>query len=395
MIQKLKQQTLRRTLVQAVLYLVLAAVLLALTGFGIVDLLRGPRPLESYAPEELEGKYVEATINFLWEPYCYAGEDEDNATEIQYMAAATPLTDMEAFDTAEYIGVAFQKSEIDAAAALYKRGVLAFNSTWDAADLGKPMVVRGTVEQMNEDEQGFYEELLEETGMEDVAGLRLVLRSGKLPGGSRGVVIFLTAAALFLLVLAVVRLVKALTGAYQKDVTRYCAAAADPEAMQARLEELYQGTQPLPGGIYADRERVLFPEKLYTRVLDADRIAWVYMHATQKRVYGISAGTAYELVLTDTAGKRRQVAQRSEADASAALHALFDLLPHAVFGYDVLWEKLFKNDRAAFAALAARQHAAPQAAETVPSADAADAEPAPCAAADDAPSAPAKEEQPE
>ncbi len=365
MFKALNKKPIRNSIISAIILVMLAGVLLVMSDFGIFTVLRGAQPIGNYSLDELQGKYVEMEVNFVWEPYCYVGDTEETATEIQYMVATQKLETMDDFETADYIGVAISKSKFDEMDALYKRGILAFNSTWDVADLGQTVTFRGVVDAMDSQETSFYRELLRETDMDTCSYAMLILRDGTTPAGNPAAVWLFTLGALALVAIAVVKLVKAFTGAYQKDIRAYCAATADPEGTQARLEEFYTGTAPLPGDIRADSEHVMFCEGNHARILNTNEVLWVYTSAVRHRTNGIPTGTTYSLIMADANGKRHSISMNNEADAMNATQGLFPLLTQAVFGYDAQREKMFKKDRAAFAAIAQAQHA-PQPVEEAP-----------------------------
>ncbi len=370
MLKKLKNKSIRKSLLSGILLLALAAALLWSTDFGVLTLLKGPEKAESLSVQEMDGRYVEAEFNFIWEAFAYIGDSEEEAEEMLYMVALEPLADMNDFETARYIGIAVRGSAIQEAAALYARGSIAWE-TWDAAYLGSTMKVRGVAESLSGSELQFFNELLEESGMTGYDVTPLLLRDGTVPGGETSFSLWLlTLLAAVLAVSALVSMAKSFAGTYQKDLRAWCAASVDPQAAEAQLEEFYYGTQPLAGDLRINDRWVMFPEGQYTRLLTPEDVVWVYTSATRHRTNGIPTGTTYALVLADAAGKRHTLPMRREALAKETAEALFPLLPGAVFGYDEQREKLYRSDRAALTAIAEAQHApapaTPETAEPVP-----------------------------
>ena len=334
MLKKLRAISIRKSLLTGILLLSLAAALLWSTDFGVLSLLKGPDSVRDVAVHELEGRYVEAEINFIWEPFAYIGDTEESAEEMLYMAALEPLTDMDEFETARYIGIAVRGSALQEAAELYARGSLAWEA-WDADFLGGTMKLRGVVESLSGSELQFFNELLDESGMTGYDVTPLLLRNGSVPGGENAFSLWLiTLIAAALAATALVKLTKSILGSYQQDLRAWCAASVDPQAAEAQLEEFYYGTQPLAGDIRINDRWVIFPEGPYTRLLEPERIVWVYTSTTRHRTNGIPTGTTYALVLAESARKRHTIPMRREALAKETAESLFPLLPNAVFGYD-------------------------------------------------------------
>lgn len=361
MLKELNKKPLRNSIIWAVIFVAIAGFLLYSTGFGIFVILKGADPAESYSLDELEGKYVKLETNFIWEPFYYVGDTEASATEMGYMIATTKLENMEDFVDADYIAVAVKRGRFDEVEDLYDRGTLAFQGTGDAADLGNPLTFTGVVRQMDREELRFYNELLVDTGMDEgVSVATLILEDGSGPktgnNADLGTIYVMSAIALALIVVAVVKVIKGCTGAYQKNLRAFCAASGDPTGTMARLEDFYANTRPLPGGIRADEELILFITGNDACVMHTEDVAWVYTSAIQHRRNGIPTGTTYSLMLADKAGKRYTISQSTESDSKEALQGLFPLCRNAVFGYDAQREKMFKKDRAAFAQIAAQQH---------------------------------------
>ncbi len=363
MFKKLNAKPLRANLVLSVILILIGAIILGGVLPGVAASAQGAEKAAALHIGEMEGRYVEAEINFIWEPFAYTGDTEETADAMFYMVAIHPISHMDDFETAEYIGLEVSGKALEAANVLYERTNIAWN-TWDVADLGKSIVVKGVVESMDSEEQEFFDELLVESGMEDVAVLPLILRNGTVPGGQSNVGAWLIALlGTALVAWAAVLLVRAFSGYYQKDLRAWCAASVDPAAAQAELEEFYAFTEPLPGDIRINDRWLLFVSEQHARLLDPTQVVWAYTSAVKHRTNGIPTGTTYAVVFVDAGGKRYNVPVRKQADAQTTLNALFPLLPGTLFGYNAAYEKMPGVNNAALAQLAAEQHAAQPAAE--------------------------------
>ncbi len=359
MIKALNKKPVRSSIGWGIVMVLVAVLIIAVFAGDLAAVSKGPAPVTNYnTVDELEGEYIEAEINFLWEPFCYVAEQdetEEDAEEIMYMAAILPLDNMDNVLDVPYIAVSFKGGLIDDAEDLYKRGNLAFN-TWDAADLGASMTVKGMVELMDGEEQAFFNEMLIESEMTDYVDNVLILRTGTAPGGGSFTAYSMTAVAALLMIIAIFRIYKAFSGGYQKDIRAYCEASGNPEGTLSALEEFQATTLPLPGGIHANARWLLFTEGLNARVVDTSNVRWVYTSAVRHRTNGIPTGTTYSVVIRTADGKMYNVPVRREAEAKAVAGALFPVLPSAVFGYSDQLESLYKQNGAAFADIAANQH---------------------------------------
>lgn len=356
MFKELNRKVLPTTLV---LFIVLLALGLLMLFAAVPGLSAEAEPAAGIDIADMEGRFIESEINFIWEPFAFMGDEnatEEDASEMWYMAAIHPIDTMDDYMTAQYIAIAFSGSAMQKASELYYRTNLAWE-TWNTNDLGASLPVRGVVEKMTGDELQFFNEMLAESGMEAAYTQPLVLHDGSVPGGESSFSMwFLAAAGLAFVVWAAVLLIRALNGHYQADLRRWCAASADPVTAEAQLEEFYASAEVLPGNIRVNDRWVLLMEGMYARLLPVEEILWVYTRQIRHRVYFIPVGTSYGLVFVGRDNKRHTVAIRKKEDAAAAIETLFPLLPDTVFGYDQRYEKLLQVDPAAFAQMAAAQH---------------------------------------
>lgn len=360
MLKELNKKPRRNAIIWAVILVALAVFMLYSTDFSIFTVLKGPEPITNYAVEDLEGKYVKAEVNLVWQPLWYTGDSEETATESGYMVATELITDVNDVFTADIICVSVSKSKIQTMEDMWQRGNLVYEGTGDANDLGQSITLTGVVRRIASDERSFYSEAESYYGPSSDWGLAthdLVLVDGMGPGGKDNAATYVfSGIALVLVLFAIFKLVKAFTGGYQKDVRAYCAATGDSQQAMEHLENFWATTPALPGGIHANEELVMFMEGDNARVMPPQNIVWVYGSTITHRRNGIPTGRTYQLILADNVGKRHTVSMNSEDDSKQAQQALFPLLTGAVFGYDAERERMFKKDRAAFAQVAVQQH---------------------------------------
>ena len=312
-------------------------------GFGVFKLIGGPKYLYDLPVDELNGSYVEAEIFYLPDWYAVT-ESRREGSPVKTVVSREyiiPVGDM------EFMGVLMNKENLTYADQIMEESQAYLDG--EISELNNYFTVKGTILPMPEDSLGFYHDTIgyEELDAETQAWfLPYYLKVDYLGRTQTALTWVTTGIGVVCLAIGLLMLIRALTGAYQKEIKKYCETSGEGEFATERLEAFYQSTQPV-GGIRMNDRWVLFQQGAWTRLLDAQDLCWAYQRTTRHRTNGIPTGKTYGLILK-TRKKRSFDLGMAEATVQQTLHEIGMRLPHVVLGYAKELEREYKNNPEAF-----------------------------------------------
>lgn len=300
---------------------------------GYLTLLRGPQDLYTLDAGDLEGRYVAARIDIIYDWYAESVRQEDDfATPVQreYIIPA---------GESSFIGLELSSDLFDAAEAVTNHTV--------GVQIGKEsgpnpceLVVRGTIRPMSDQTRSFYYKVV---GYDDLSPedqqrfLPLVLETdiiGSYPASS----LLLSALALAAFALPSLGLaLSAVLGKGPRQIVNYLGelSPARYEVVADDLDDFYDAAVP------ADRMRVsprwlLYENGASSWLLSTNDVAWVYRESSRR---------GENIVVCSKSEPRHFSKHRipvgTQWAADNLLGRLSAVLPEAVFGYDPLWETLY------------------------------------------------------
>lgn len=350
---QLKRKSVMKSLVSVILLLALGVALLVFSN-GIL-LLKKPANLYSVPEDELEGKYVTvdlgaSTIIYDW----YAQtEQSKEGSSLKTITSREYIIDA---NENSFCGLLLPQSMIEAGDALMEE--CADYLDYETDEITKGFTVTGIMRKMPADSLEFYHEYMdydarsaEEQAM--ILPLYLEVRTG----GSVGVTWVMVVLGLALIVLALVRLIRALSGKNQKQLTAKAEelAPGNAEYILNQVQELCQST-PAVGGVRMNSSLLYLENGAKQYLYGAKDVCWAYKNTVTHRTNGIPTGKSYNLMLKLADGST-QAMSMSEPQVDEMLQRIFVTFPGCVVGYSKEWETLFKKDRQEFARLAAAQRA--------------------------------------
>lgn len=381
MLEQLKRKTMPGKLALAAVWLVLGGVLFAYLLPSLLLLIRGPQDFYALTTDQLEGSYVSADIEVVYDWYAETvqqhGSDPDTTTlSREYLV---PTSD------GNVLGVQVPASMIPTAESVMEDTYLWLTDP-DYVWNGEVLSVEGTVQAMDQETQDlFYEALVDGYGLteEELGSFRpLLLIHGDIGTLSRGELMVLGLADLAMLAAGVVLVVFALTGHYQKPIRRYCAAQPDPESLREALDRFYEDT-PAENRLRCSRDWVLYEDGGRSWLLSTRDIAWVYGATVTHRTNGIRTGQTHSVKVCSLSEPRRlrrhTVRVRNPEQTRAVIDQIARWVPQAVYGYEPAWDHLYDKDPRAFLdrmQQARREEPAPPADQPAPAAPADSANPA-------------------
>lgn len=338
----LKNKSLKSIIPLVILFLVIGVVFEVVSLPSMLTSFEDPINLEDVDFEgDIEGLYVTGTIYGIYDCYC---EETENGNPIgrEYIIDA---------DDYYYMGLCVDKKDFDDAEKLME-------VSWDYLDgyveydeLEKYQYeVTGTITKIPSDSMIYYKEYIDwfdYTPEEEEMFLPYYLEVGKVGGYTAGGAIALVVIGIIFILLAVLFLVLALTGFYQKSIKKYIAASASPDMATEKVERFIQNT-PEINNLRYNTEFICGQEGATTVFGEVSKLAWVYLHTVTHKRYFITVGKTYSLMLCFTDGTRHTVTMKNEASAQQHMERLSGQFPYVIYGYSQELDRMFSKDLAGF-----------------------------------------------
>ena len=343
LLKRLRRGSTRKVLLPSLILLAAAAAVFYFFHCQAVFQTLSPKTLAELTPETLEGAYVEDDISFFYAQYVEE-EEYRNHVPTGKITGAQYVID---FDETYYMALFVHESDLDAAGDLMEASYQYASGSLAGSEL--PVLhVKGTVCAMDDEVRGYYHQLAGgDTAMEEIM-LPYYINAGRI-GDSLPITVWLALlGSLVLLALALVPLIRALSGWYQKDLRRKLASMGEESVMLEKLEQFYEET-PAVCGVRMNRDYVLFHSGPSTVLLRPWDLAWAYQSTTQHRTNGSPSGKTYAAILRTMNGKQYTLPMK-EPQVQQLLSAIHDTLPGTVLGYDKELEALYRQNRDAFRA---------------------------------------------
>ncbi|MDO5601818.1 MAG: hypothetical protein Q4G07_03525 [Oscillospiraceae bacterium] len=354
MFAKAKKKSMMHAAIWSVCLLVLAAVMLFATGFGVFKLLGGPKNIHRMTADEMPGAYVEADLDWLVDYYAYTKRNS-KTVEREYIFGT---------DRNIFMGVACRGDVMEKAQDLMEECQAYIDGETDR--ITKNFVVTGTIVEMDAESKRFFKDYFRDV---DTSGIDLLngyyLQVNWLGNMHQDATWMLTIGALACIIIALFMFIRAAMGSGQKKLLAYCAKSENPEATRERLEQFWQET-PVIGKLRMNEEWMIYEEGAKQKLLETPHIIWAYQSTTQHRTNGIKTGKTYALMLCDDQGKTTALGA-SEKEVQEMLAYMDEHFPHIVLGYKQELDHLYRSDRARFRQL--RQEAPAPAAVSAPVAE--------------------------
>lgn len=358
--KRIRAVYLKKILPLAIVLLAVAAALLAATGFGAFKAYSKAPELSKLATSELKGAKAYARISdiigeFAVKPKSYDADGNVAEYKARYCVYKT--------DAGDYIGICIRGKRELIAAEQYVSALEAytteelsqFNMGSVEGTVGKLEdylyeMLRGAVEQ-EELEEGEPEH---DAAFLDAHVLPLVLENGYLGTMPRMGTWALTIIAALLVAAALVYLIAAATGYWEKPMRRLIAdeSAAGANAAFDEGEDFGKKLRIGP-------ERTFVAGKLVTEIFKTGDVIWTY--GRSKRLEG--GANFWSLVMKTTGGEEYVAPVGDAGTAQAALEKIVSFGGPVVTGFDKDKQRLYDKDLTGFIGRAKKLRAAALAAE--------------------------------
>ena len=341
-LKQLRMDSLRRVAVRIVVPLVLAAGVFVYFRCWSLAGMVSPKPLSALEPESMEGVYVEDDIYWLYTPYL-----EERYGESWSTGTLTGVQYLISFDQEYYMGLSVHKDRLEEAGAMMEAVEAIMAGELSEEEL--PVLhVKGSIKAMDEEERGYYLELASGSAELEALMLPYYLDVNRIHGRTVLMEAAMLVLSLALLAAALFPLVKALTGGYQKQVLAKLREADDFASAAERAAQFYDRAEPI-SGVRMGADYVFFQNGADSVLLRPWELAWAYQSTTQHKTNGVPTGKTYAAVLRTMDGAQYTLPMKEEA-VHRLLEAMPASLPGIVLGYTAEIERLYRENREAFAA---------------------------------------------
>lgn len=353
-IKKLKTKSIITNALLALLILAMSALFLAGSQFWL--LWQKPANLHDVPREDLEGAYVTVELPRIFGSYAYTEEFENDFDSTGTIISEEYIIDANEYD---YCGLLIEEADLIAQANELLEQTYAYND-YTIDEITATFTVTGIMKKMPSDSLGFYHEVvgydnLSPDEQETFLPLYLVVRDG----GDQFLTYFLLVFGVIFALWAVLILVKAVSGGYQKQILQK-AAQLSPSAPEQVLEQLDRMNEDQPKVKLLMNDRLIFSKNgNASRLYAMNELVWAYHAVTTQRVYFIPVGKTHSLALATLDGKIQQIPMK-EAQIKQYLQTIYQTNPNCFVGYSDELAKLFRKNPAAVSQLRAAQESAVQ-----------------------------------
>ena len=348
MFQELKKKSWKKSILATIIILAVAVLIWLNSLDGVFDLIMGPQTLEEIEVEDINSQYVETDIYFVMD--CFAEyvtkSSQTNIERTQWLYYIIPVGDE------EYMAVRVNPAVGDILDDIC-------DETWDylsgyANGTYTTYHMTGKITRMSGEELTHYYNWFEEAGFTqaeiDQYALPYMIQNNMVGGAvfSAGVpeaIVPFAIVGLLFFVWGVVRIVKAATGGYQKNIKNFI--LKNPGISGEMVSADYAAAEDL-GAMKIGRLFTVFNKGKKSYILKNEEIAWAYLQRTTHRRNGVHTGTTYAVVLRTMDKKMYTIGLANEDMVMRALEQYAIVAPGAVLGYSEDRKKAYNADVASF-----------------------------------------------
>lgn len=345
MFSQLKKVTNRSAIIQAIIFIIIALALLAITKFGFISLITGPEELDTDGTRlsDYEGEYVE--IEFQW---VYGVYEEDTVTRtVNGIKTGT--------DTTDYGYLIWDDNLVDesifsdgSSGTFY--GILAPTKYDDEltemmdSDDPDTMTLKGTITKMDSQSLNFFNttlgELFAYNGIYDYQNTDLYETAYYLDVNTIGnkdilFIVIASIAALIFILLAVRAIYKLVSNSYIKDIQKYL--KANPDDAESQLDSELTNAYQFGSSVWVGPRHTFIANGTKVTIYNNRKIIWAYHY------YKTGKNPVSQIRLFDT-DKKMHTYNIGKDKAHDVLNCYYANCPHMVIGYEKQYEDMFKHN---------------------------------------------------
>ena len=254
-------------------------------------------------------------------------------------------------DDYRYMGLRVSSKDFDKSEALLDASYKYLEGIDDGGLVFKAQFeVTGTIKKMPNASLSLYYEYLDEAGVTETERdvfLPYYLEVGDNGGNSNISLILLVGFGLIFIIIALILLIRAVTGKCQKPINTYIAASGNPEAATQRVES-FLATAPAIHKLQYDQNFICGQNGVATIFGETPKLVWAYKYTVNNKQLFITVSKSHSVMIAFTDGSRYVYPVKKEAHAEEILAVLSQIAPKAIIGYNDQLEKMFRKDMNGF-----------------------------------------------
>lgn len=305
---------------------------------AIPKLIKGPQDLETVDfSSDIEGLYVTGKLYYIYG--AYAEETKNgNVKHVEYI-----------IDGGEnyYMGMRVAKKDIDQADGL----MMATFDYMEGLDDGTVLVetqyeVTGTIKKMPSENLSLYHEYIGWNTMDSQSKeifLPYYLSVGDVGTSNMLGIVISIILAIVLFSIAIVILIRNVTGRTQRAVYDYINASPSPLVAKEKVEDFLRNN-PMVNGLQYNREFICGQDGDKTVFGEMENLVWAYLHTVEHKRNFITIKKTYSIMLSFANHTRQEAVLKKEAHARQHLDQIAILCPHTIIGYSDELESLYINN---------------------------------------------------
>ena len=346
MLNSLKKKALKKVLVQSILMILIGGALLAFQGMSALYAIMGPKTFEDLTPDEIHNhQRVNVALTGALGAFMYEYEETSSGTKLSTTA----------YYYAIYSGG--ENADIDYALMAIKVPASLHSSMEDLAeyynDYGwseEPIYFENAeIRKMHSDELSTFRDVLEYTDAEfDEYCIPYVIDATEDSGSMIGMAYILTLAGLILVIISLIRLIYAGTGASLKRLREDIAESGHSDAtVESDFSSAVSFTKN--DEVKIGRLFTYYMNGSTPRLIPNSKLLWAYQSSTTHRRNGIKVATTYSVTIyVDDKRNCLNLAMPNEAVTQEVLKRINAILPWVVVGYSDELKNMFNKNRSQF-----------------------------------------------
>lgn len=327
----------RNQIIFMVIFLILSALFLFLSSFGIIHIIKGPKKVNLYNNDikDYVNKYIEVNVYHPIDMFeeDYVKNTDTNTTRVTHYGYVI-MNPNETYADFNLCGIMvpdeYENVIYDIAEESYN-----FLASGELLPTYKPFVVKGIVIKMDSTQLRFYNESLSALGMETVSEAYYVAHK-KLPGNIdiTTSIIFTVIAGVFLF-FTLLMLFFVLTNRGLNSIKKYATKKTTKSVEQLDYE--FQSARLFGKNIWVTKDNIFTSGVFSVKIVDLNDVVWAYY-------YKKTGKHPQSYVRMYNTKKRMLYVNAPEAIAYEILEYLDQITSHMVLGYSKELNTMFNRD---------------------------------------------------
>lgn len=341
MFKELKAKSIKKTLVPAILLIIIGLIVACMQLSNVLAILKGHTQFESLKPDEIKANMI-VDVDLSVNLGAFLEEYEENTkthvtrtTDMYYVIWTGDENEMDY----RFMGI---KVDADDITKMDEMSQAYFNGeSYDTIRYS------GNIQKMTGEELEYFEEYFLEVGFEedvlDDMLLPYYINAGALTGGSAATTWVLFIIGLLLCAGGVLLIVLAASGSRLKAIRKELEEAGIGEN-DAEYEYENAKDFHVSANIRIGRRMIFYMNGSKPHIILKDKLIWAYQNTTTHRTNGIKTGTTYAVIFGTMDKKRVTISVSKEAQALEILQYIGQTMPWTVVGYsDELMGTFYNN----------------------------------------------------